>query len=211
MHRFIRPLLLSLCACGSAFFLAGCESGSAAGGSSATNAANGDSQPINHLRYDPLRAGDQINITLTPGAVTLQPVITDIKGDGTITLPDIGAIIATNKTPGELEKEIQAKYVPEFFTRMVVTVIPLTRYYYVRGEINTGTGGKQQYTGPVTVTQAISAAGDFSPFAAKNRVQLTRGATGQIIKINCIKAIKHPELDLDVYPGDTIFVPRRFW
>ena len=29
--------------------------------------------------------------------------------------------------------------------------------------------------------------------------------------INCKKAMTHPELDLEVYPGDKIIVPRRLW
>ena len=33
----------------------------------------------------------------------------DIKGDGQISVPEIGRIQAEGKTPGELEKEIESK------------------------------------------------------------------------------------------------------
>jgi protein involved in polysaccharide export with SLBB domain len=142
----------------------------------------------------------------------MQPIITDVKGDGTINLPEIGRVNAVDETPGELEREIQTNYVPAFYTRMSVSVTPLERFFYVGGEVNqSSTGGKQPYTGPITVTQAIRAAGDFNPFAAKKKVQLRRALTGKTYVVNCVKAIDHPELDLPVFPGDTIFVPRRFF
>ena len=165
------------------------------------------------MRSDPLRAGDRLEIDLngTTG-VQIPSVVTDIKGDGGINLPEIGRIQAENKTPGELELEIQTNYVPAFYTHMNVTVTATMRFFYVGGEVNqSGNGGRQVYSGPITVTQAIRAAGDFNPFAAKKRVQLRRSLTGKTFVINCVKAIDHPELDLPVYPGDTIFVPRRFW
>jgi protein involved in polysaccharide export with SLBB domain len=165
------------------------------------------------MRYDPLRPGDKLDIDLNAGTTAAIPsTYTDIKGDGTINLPEIGRIDAAGKTPGELEKEIQTKYVPAFYTHMNVTVTALTRFFYVGGEINSsGAGGRVVYTSSITVTQAIRAAGDFNPFAAKKRVQLRRALTGKTFVVNCVKAIDHPELDLPVFPGDTIFVPRRFW
>lgn len=161
----------------------------------------------------PLRVDDRIEVDLNAGTPAPIPAtITDIKLDGTINLPQIGQIKAAGLTPGELEEAIRTNYVPVFYTHMSVTVLPVQRFFFVGGEINlSGSGGKQPYTGPITVTQAIRAAGDFNPFAKKRAVVLTRAITGQIIKVNCVKAIDHPELDPPVYPGDSIFVPRRFW
>jgi protein involved in polysaccharide export with SLBB domain len=90
-----------------------------------------------------------------------------------------------------------------------VTVTPIVRYFYVYGQVGTGANAKQFYTGPITVTQAIAAAGDFTPFAKRTKVRLRRKSDGSIHYINCIKAINDPKLDLWVHPGDTIYVDRR--
>jgi protein involved in polysaccharide export with SLBB domain len=214
MHKNIRPILLAGIACSLVLLLAGCASDSPGPSSSTqTPPPTSEQASIDPMRYDPLRPGDKLAIDLNAGTVlTIPSIYTDIKGDGTINLPEIGRIEAANQTPGELEKVIQTNYVPAYYTHMNVTVTPLTRFFYVGGEINqSGSGGRQAYTGPITVTQAIRAAGDFNPFAAKKKVQLRRALTGKTFVVNCVKAIDHPELDLSVFPGDTIFVPRRFW
>jgi len=203
MHKNIRPILFASLACLMALVFTACD----------TDAPSRTSEPgsINPMRYDPLRVGDEISITLNAGInPPLPAIVTEIKGDGTISLPDLGSITALNKTPGDLENEIRTNYVPAYYTRMSVTVAAMTRYIFVGGEVNmSASGGKQPYTGPITVTQAIRAAGDFNPFARKKRVQLRRAQTGKTLIVNCVKAIDHPELDLWVYPGDTIYVPRR--
>jgi protein involved in polysaccharide export with SLBB domain len=61
----------------------------------------------------------------------------------------------------------------------------------------------------MTVTRAIATAGGFSPFANRKKVLLTR-VDGKKFTINCRRAVLHPEDDLPVYPGDVIYIPRRF-
>jgi polysaccharide export outer membrane protein len=208
MHKNIGAVLSVGIWCLLALVLAGCDT---QGTPSSPAGHEKETGSVDPMKYDPLDVGDKIEIDLNAGtSPPLQGVLTDIKEDGTINLPDIGRIQAAGKTPGELEQEIQTNYVPGFYVHMTVTVSPVSRFFYVGGEINvSGASGKQTYTGPITVTQAIRAAGDFNPFAAKKSVKLRRRITGKTYIINCVKAINHPELDLPVYPGDTIFVPRR--
>jgi len=80
----------------------------------------------------------------------------------------------------------------------------------VSGEINdkTGNAGHLPYTGKTTLLGAISAAGGFTDFAAKKRVQLTR-QDGTILFEDCVKALKNPKLDLEVFPGDKITVDKE--
>ena len=170
-------------------------------------------QPANNtndLRFDPLRVGDGIRVDFSGTPMPIPYIQTEIKGDGTIRLDFIGDVLADGKTPGELEKTIQTNYVPAYYTHLNVTVTPVARFFYVEGEINPGVGGKQLYTGQITVTRAIAAAGDFSPFADKTRVKLYR-VNGAILTVNCKKALEDPKLDLPVYPGDKIVVKRRLW
>jgi protein involved in polysaccharide export with SLBB domain len=168
----------------------------------------------NRLRTDPLRIGDRIKVDFSGSPTLIPPVETEIKGDGTIRLDFIGDVKADGRTPGEMERDIQSKYVPTYYTHLNVTVTPVIRYFYVDGEINGPGGGegggRVMYAGPITVTRAIAAAGGFNPFAGRTKVKLFR-ANGQTAIINCLKALEHPELDLPVYPGDRIFIPRRWF
>ena len=58
--------------------------------------------------------------------------------------------------------------------------------------------------------KAIASAGGFTDFANKKKVKLTR-VDGRTQTVNCVKALDNPSLDLEVYPGDKIHVPRRLW
>jgi polysaccharide export outer membrane protein len=131
-----------------------------------------------------------------------------IKEDGNITLYLIGSIQAAGKTPGELQNEIQKNYVPKYYVHMTVTVRTKERVYYVRGEVKRP--DRYIYSGETTVTRAIATAGDFTDYANKRKVKLTR-VDGKILKVDCIKAQDDPRLDLPVFPGDQIQVMRRLW
>ena len=69
---------------------------------------------------------------------------------------------------------------------------------------------RYEYLSTMTVLQAIKAAGDFTDYAKKTVVEVTR-ANGTKIIVNCKKAQKNPRLDIPIYPGDSIYVPVRFW
>jgi protein involved in polysaccharide export with SLBB domain len=158
--------------------------------------------------FGPLRVGDRVKVELTGTPETIQPIEQEIAADGTITLPFIGHVDATNKTPGELQNDIEKLYVPAWYKHINVTVTPPMRFFYVGGQVNKG--DRFPYTGPITVTSAIQTAGGFDPFANKKKVRLTR-VDGKVLFVNCVEVLDHPEKDPPVYPGDKIDVPRRFW
>jgi len=166
---------------------------------------------INLLETIPFQRGDTLQVDLqgTPTAMQQLPSMT-LSGDGKINLPLLDTSVpAIGKSPHELEDIIRALYVPRFFHTISVTVTPGPRYYYVSGEVNDKSLGKQLYTGKVTVLGAIGAVGGFNDFAARNRVQLTR-QDGTILMEDCNKALKNPkQLDLEVLPGDKIFVDKQ--
>jgi protein involved in polysaccharide export with SLBB domain len=165
---------------------------------------------VNGFREDPLRIGDRVRVEFSGTADTLEASEQDIHEDGSINLRLIGRVVAAGKSPSQLEKEITGKYEPDYYPHITITVTPLARYFFVGGQIMGGGGGRILYTGPITVLGAIQAAGDFNPFANRRKVQITRADGKSILYVNCLKAIKHPELDLPIYPGDRIFVSRRF-
>jgi protein involved in polysaccharide export with SLBB domain len=152
--------------------------------------------------------GDTVTVTLSGIPDEPTPHQEPIKEDGTITLPEIGKIVAVGKTAGELQNAIHDAYVPQYYTHLTVAVTIGDRVYYVRGEVKTP--DRLVYVGEVTVTKAIASAGDFTDFADRRHVVLIR-SNGQHIKLNCKKILKGDEPDPPVYPGDQIYVPRSIW
>ena len=157
-----------------------------------------------------LRVGDSLTVSFTDTPQTIPPFEEKIKEDGTITLTLNQIFKAEGKTRGELEKDIRARYVPDYFKYMTVTVKQQesTRWYYLNGEVRSP--ARQIYNSRITVLKAIASAGGFTDFANKKKVRLTR-VDGRTQTVNCVKALDNPALDPEVYPGDTIHVPRRIW
>jgi|SRR5579872_828248 len=175
----------------------------------ATNSKAADT--ADHL-FDPLMKGDQIQIDLRGIPVKIEPVVQNIAQDGTITLENIGPLSAAGLTPKQLQESIHDKYVPSIYTRITVTVTPLRRYFYVSGEINNkGGSGRQSYNGNITLTQAIAAAGDFTDYADKRHVRLTRMSDGKSQVYDCKKILSHKAPDPLVAPGDQIYIRRRIF
>lgn len=157
---------------------------------------------------DRFAIADQVIVKFSGSIETLQPHEERIKEDGTITLPLINSVKAAGKTPGELQTEIQNLYVPKYYVRLTVTVQSQERVYYIGGEVRSP--NRYAYAGATTLLKAIQSAGDFTDFANKKKVRLTR-ADGKTITVDCKKVIADAALDPAVYPGDRIHVPRRFW
>jgi protein involved in polysaccharide export with SLBB domain len=154
--------------------------------------------------------GDMVTVTAVPpsGDKSLIPDhIERVGEDGKINLMLIGAITAEGKTAADLQEEIRTNYVPKYYKALNVTVHGEARYFYVSGEVRQAS--KYEYPGSMSVVRAISVAGGFTDFAKRTKVQLTHN--GKVRTINVDKAIRDPRLDLPVYPGDTINVPRRLF
>ena len=157
-----------------------------------------------------LGVGSTVTITLLDTPIPIPPYDGKIKEDGTITLTLNETFTAAGKTPGALEREIRDRYVPNFYKYMTAKVQPEanTLWYYVDGEVKAP--NRQLYTSRITVLKALASASGFTDYANKKKVKLTR-ADGRTQIINCAKARDNPILDLEVYPGDKLYVPRRFW
>ena len=165
-----------------------------------------DQNSTNILSAARLHIGDTISISFDGLPDPLPTQEKTINEDGTITLSDIGSVKAAGQTTGELEASIYVRYVPKYYTHLTVTVKAGDRVFYVRGEVNTK--GRQIYVGQITVTKAITSAGDFTDYANRKNVLLIR-ANGQRYRINCNAILDGEAPDPPVYPGDQIEVPRR--
>ena len=156
-----------------------------------------------------LHVGDTVTISFTGVPDPIETQDKPIKGDGSITLSDIGRVQAAGKTAGELEDSIHELYVPKIYTHLNVTVkISSQRVFYVRGEVKSP--NRIMYDGPTTVTKGITAAGDFTDYANRKKVVLTR-ANGQRFKLNVQKILDGEAPDPPVFPGDQIEVKKRLF
>lgn len=195
-------------------FLAGCHGNSSKKGSAATGATPGAaSSPVGAgggiPQFDVFRVGDSVTVLFADLPTMVPPCEVKIKEDGTVTLLLNQTFTFVGKTPGELEKEIRACYVPRYYQYMTVTVKrERSLFYYVDGEVRAP--ARQVYIERTTVLKAIASAGGFTDFAKKRGVKLAR-QDGRKLTINCIKAIEEPSLDVEIFPGDKIYVPRKLW
>jgi polysaccharide biosynthesis/export protein len=158
---------------------------------------------------DMYRIGDAVAISFSGTVSTeplLQPYVETIKEDGTINPPLIGSVVAAARTPGDLQKEVQDRY-NKLYKNLTVTIITQARYYYVTGEVRKP--GPEPYLGETDIIKAISAAGDFTDFASKRSVRVTR-ADGRTEIVNVLRAIDDPQYDVPIYPGDKIVIKRRW-
>jgi polysaccharide export outer membrane protein len=200
-----------------ALMLAGCgttptdsgESSSAGYTGAVTNASQTPDARENAPSPEILQPGDSISVTYSDLPTMTMPWEGEIKPDGTITLLLNQNFKAAGLTRAQLEKEIRDRYVPSFFKQMTVTIKPKqdTRFYYVGGEVRNP--GRQVYLSRITILKAIQSAGDFTGFAKQKGVKLTRSGASKPIIVNCVKAREDSKLDVEIYPGDTIHVPRR--
>lgn len=202
-------LVASICAMLiAALGVTGCASTNVSSGAEMDAAATGETVVENPDNPDRLRPGDNLMIYFSdlPGE-RQAPFEGPIREDGTITLLQNQSFMAAGKTRGQLEKEIRERYVPRLFLHMTVTIKPQDRFYFVGGEVKSP--GRQIYLGKMTVIKAIQSAGDFTEFANKKGVIVYR-IDGRRQVVNVTKAYKDPSLDVEVFPGDKLHVPRKW-
>jgi protein involved in polysaccharide export with SLBB domain len=197
IHR--SPLLLALSAC---LLAAACAT---------DQPPRPAADPAGGTTESRLRSGDQVTVRLDTGGNTeiqrQPPIETVIDENGEISLPLIGRVRAAGSTPSEVAERIQASYVPRFYVRCNATVLPTVRFFYVGGEVRGP--GRYNWTEDVTILKAINTAGGFTDYANRRKVELARGKNKQTLDVEDIR--QHPEKDVAVQPGDSIYVPRSIF
>ncbi|HVB98384.1 MAG TPA: polysaccharide biosynthesis/export family protein [Candidatus Dormibacteraeota bacterium] len=148
-----------------------------------------------------------INVWNEPAISRIVPV----RPDGKISLPLLNDVQAAGLTPEQLDQTITRdlhKYLENPQVTVIVTAINSQRFYLL-GEV--GRPGTYQLLPDMTVLQALSDAGGFSPFAKLKDIYVLRTANGRQQKFpfnykDVLKGV-HPEENLVLRPGDTIIVP----
>ncbi|HEY2904859.1 MAG TPA: polysaccharide biosynthesis/export family protein [Vicinamibacterales bacterium] len=154
-----------------------------------------------------LGPGDKLRIEVYKDAQLSQSV--QIRPDGKITLPLVGDVEASGRTPIELRDTI-AKSLKEYITSPTVTVIvveALASQIYVMGEVSHP--GPMPMHGPTTILQALAMAGGFKEFANTKDVRVLRPTSSgvQTLRFNYKDAINGDVKPFFLRSGDTVIVP----
>jgi polysaccharide export outer membrane protein len=159
-------------------------------------ASNGDDYRIG--------PGDKLRIEVYKDQQLSQSV--QVRPDGKITLPLVGDIEATGKTPIELRDQI-AKTLKEYITTPTVTVIvveAVASKVFVMGEVSKP--GPVELHGPMNVLEALAMAGGFKEFANTKNVQVVR-KDGQRIHFNYKEVLNGDARPIVLRSGDMVIVP----
>ena len=143
-----------------------------------------------------------------------------VRPDGKIAMPLVGEVEAIGRTAKELAAHI-AERLKEYKENptVYVKVKEANSYHvYVLGDV--AKPGKYQVKSQVTVLHAIAMAGGFTPYAAKNKMQVRRTVVGPP---GHSKEFKIPApyddlmsgdgeiKDFVLKTGDMVVVPTRAW
>ena len=151
-----------------------------------------------------LRPGDGlvVNLQSIPDPATINAQVDD---RGEIALRFIGNIKVDGMTESELAGEIQRRYIDKkIYFAIDVSVVVTPRYVHVGGEVLRS--GRVLWSPDLTLTKAIQEAGGFSVYAKKSSVIVAR--EGKSYTFDAKTAFLNPSKDMNVYPGDSINVPR---
>ena len=135
-----------------------------------------------------------------------------VRSDGRISLPLVGELQATGRTPLQLEQDIASKlrnYIAEPEVTVMVQEIRSERINILGQVTKPGSYSLELAT---TVLDAIAAAGGFRDFANQKGIYILRqnpGGGQSRIAFNYKKVIKGktPQQDITLEPRDTIVVP----
>lgn len=148
---------------------------------------------------------DVLEISVWKNADLSRVVI--VRPDGRISLPLIGDVQASGRTPDELRKAIVVK-LQEYQEAVVVSVIVMEVNSYrifMLGEIKLP--GPYTLRRHTSILQAISLAGGFTEFASKNKIILIRAGERTKVRFDNLVKGGGNDGDLVLKPGDTIFIP----
>ncbi|GEM_PF-2078972 len=154
-----------------------------------------------------LKAGDVLMITLSGSGGLNDQIETVVDEEGGVKLRFIGAVKADGLTTTELEREIEAEYTDrqKIYKDVVARVVVPNRFYFIGREVRSP--GRYPIVGKVSLSQAISAAGNFTEWANERKIILVRGNERYVIDFREIS--KDPSKDILLQPGDSVTVERR--
>jgi polysaccharide biosynthesis/export protein len=209
----VRPefLLIALCGFAFVFTASGCPALGLQNGVAGT--ATPESRTIATKGHDAsyvIGNSDVLAITVWKEPDVSRSI--PVRPDGKISLPLVGEIQATGRTPLQLEEEITAK-LQTYINKPEVTVIVQeinSEKFNILGRVVKP--GSYPLSGAATVLDAIAAAGGFQDFAKQKSIYVLRsnpagGQSRMAFNYKDVVKGKHPEQNIKLEPRDTIVVP----
>jgi polysaccharide export outer membrane protein len=158
-----------------------------------------------------LNPGDVVQITF-PGAPKMDTA-QRIRLDGNIQLPLVGDVLATGKTPVQLQDDLVKLYDKELQIKQVLVVLSSSSAsIYVTGAVNRP--GRITMERPLTVLDAMVEAGGFDPKKANiKKVSVIRQKNGHVTKyrIDLRPILKGEGSPFKLEPFDIIYVPEKIF
>jgi polysaccharide biosynthesis/export protein len=137
--------------------------------------------------------------------------VVPVRTDGKISLPLIGELVATGKTPRQLQAEVTAS-LQAYMSKPQVTVIVQeikSQRFNILGHVLKP--GSYMLNPPMTLVDAIALAGGLAPFANMKHIYVLRDDGGKEVRLpfNYKKVIKgrRSEQNVEIRPRDTVVVP----
>jgi polysaccharide export outer membrane protein len=134
-----------------------------------------------------------------------------VRSDGKISIPLVKEVFVGGLTPLQLE-EVLTQKLRQFINNPVVTVIVLeirSQRVFIIG--NVASSGMLPLEPGLTVMKAIGLAGGLTDFARRKKIFVLREVAGKPHKIpfdyQAVLSGESPELDFELQPGDSIYVP----
>jgi polysaccharide export outer membrane protein len=178
----------------------------------ASSQAQSSAQPAKTLDDSSFVIGDDDGLAISVWKETDLSRTLQVRSDGKISLPLIGEVQATGRTPLQLEQDISAKlqnYIAKPEVTVMVTQIN-SKKFNILGQV--ARPGSYSLLVAPTVMDAIAAAGGLRDFAKQKNIYILRqragGAEFRII-FNYKDFIKGKDLNQNIKlePHDTVVVP----
>jgi len=131
-----------------------------------------------------------------------------VRPDGRISIPAIGEVVATGKTPEELEKDIAERltvYIKKPQVNVGLVAVN-SKKYFINGEVLKP--GEYNLIVPTTVMEGLSQTGGFKEFANQKDIRILRDGGRSVLHFNYKEMLKGKNLQQNVLlqPGDIIVV-----
>ncbi len=141
-----------------------------------------------------------------------------VNQDGEISFPFVGTVKVGGKSIIDAEKSI-ASGLTEYIKNPQVTIFVKeysARQIYVLGEVKNPGAFPLPTEASMTVLEAISLAGGFTPVAAQDRTRVIRTDTdgkalNLTIPVSAITKSGQKEKDIPLSPSDVVFVPQSLF
>jgi polysaccharide export outer membrane protein len=167
--------------------------------------------------------GDSVQMFVWGNPEVTQSVT--VRPDGKITAPLVEELPASGKTPYELARDVE-KELSKYVRNPLVTIIvegfvgPYSEQVRVVGQVGGGDEGDEQpiaipYKDKMTLLDLVIAFGGMTDFADGNRASIIRVIDGEMTQfgVRIDDLIKDADItaNVDIMPGDILFVPEAFF